>query len=121
MLPLEFVPGARRKRITNGFVEMNQVLRANVLEALAKSFLCIRARRSAFLIPLIAAIPIYGQVRVWEGILDLPAYEEGAPDPNPSFDQFSTGRFDYPYTLRTKSLTFQWSTNGGQSILKMNT
>src|SRR5262245_11408457 len=29
------------------------------------------------------------QVRVWEGVLELPVYEEGAPDPNPSFDQFS--------------------------------
>src|SRR5258708_36493378 len=28
------------------------------------------------------------QVRVWEGTLDLPVYEEGAPDSNPSFDQF---------------------------------
>src|SRR5437867_1810808 len=42
------------------------------------------------------------QVRVWEGVLDLPAYEEGAPDPNPPFDQFSTGRFNYPYTLRNE-------------------
>src|SRR6266567_2709780 len=40
------------------------------------------------------------QVRVWEGVLNLPAYEEGAPDPNPPFDQFATGRFNYPYTMR---------------------
>ena len=40
------------------------------------------------------------QVRVWEGALNLPAYEEGAPDPNPPFDQFATGRFNYPYTMR---------------------
>src|SRR5690348_10087869 len=41
------------------------------------------------------------QVRVWEGTLPLPAYEEGAPDPNPPFDQLTTNRFNYPYTLRT--------------------
>ena len=43
-----------------------------------------------------------GQVRVWEGTLKVPVYEEGAPDPNPPFDEFSTNRFSYPYTLRTE-------------------
>ena len=42
------------------------------------------------------------QVRVWEGTLKLPIYEEGAPDPTPPFDQFATNRFNYPYTLRTE-------------------
>jgi len=62
----------------------------------------VRAARwaSAFVFLLIFSIPICGQVRVWEGVLKLPTYEEGAPDPNPPFDQFSTGRFNYPYTLR---------------------
>lgn len=40
------------------------------------------------------------QVRVWEGTLTLPTYEEGAPDPNPPFDQYANSRFNYPYTLR---------------------
>lgn len=40
------------------------------------------------------------EVRVWEGTLSLPAYEEGAPDSNPPFDLFATNRFNYPYTLR---------------------
>jgi len=40
------------------------------------------------------------QVRVWQGILTLPTYEEGPPDPNPPFDQYSNNRFNYPYTLR---------------------
>ena len=40
------------------------------------------------------------QVRVWQGTLTLPTYEEGLPDPNPPFDQFTTNRFNYPYTLR---------------------
>ncbi len=39
-------------------------------------------------------------VRVWQGALTLPTYEEGAPDPNPPFDLFATTRFNYPYTLR---------------------
>jgi tetratricopeptide (TPR) repeat protein len=42
-----------------------------------------------------------GQVHVWQGTLTLPAYDEGRPDPNPPFDQFSTSRFSYPYTLRS--------------------
>jgi Domain of unknown function (DUF5107) len=42
------------------------------------------------------------QVRVWQGVLEIPVYEEGSPDPNPSFDQFAGNRFNYPYTLRTE-------------------
>jgi len=63
-----------------------------------------RARLLAFsfLVSLVNSIPTHGQVRVWEGILNLPTYEEGAPDPNPPFDQFATGRFNYPYTLRNE-------------------
>ena len=40
------------------------------------------------------------QVRVWEGTLVLPTYEEGMPDPNPPFDQFTSNKFNYPYVLR---------------------
>ena len=40
------------------------------------------------------------QVRVWQGTFTLPTYQEGAPDPNPAFDQYAKGRFNYPYTLR---------------------
>src|SRR5437763_2941274 len=46
------------------------------------------------------------QVKVWEGSLSLPTYEEGSPDPNPPFDTFATNQFSYPYTLR-KNLTGQ--------------
>src|ERR1700674_1056693 len=59
-----------------------------------------------FLFLSVNAIPVQAQVRVWEGVLYLPAYEGGAPDPNPSFDQFAIGRFSYPYTLR-KQITDQ--------------
>lgn len=39
-------------------------------------------------------------VRVWQGTLPLPSYEEGQPDVNPPFDLFATTKFNYPYTLR---------------------
>jgi hypothetical protein len=39
-------------------------------------------------------------VRVWEGTMEIPTYEEGLPDVNPPFDVFQTRRFNYPYTLR---------------------
>ncbi|HXR75343.1 MAG TPA: DUF5107 domain-containing protein [Bryobacteraceae bacterium] len=44
--------------------------------------------------------PAMAQVRVWQGTMTLPTYEEGQPDPNPPFDIFETSRFNYPYTLR---------------------
>jgi len=55
---------------------------------------------------LALALPLAAEVRVWQATLTLPTYEEGAPDPNPPFDAFSTGRFNYPYTLR-ENLTNQ--------------
>ena len=60
--------------------------------------------RSMILFLFLAAnsLPIPAQVRVWEGAMNLPAYEEGAPDPNPAFDQFAIGRFNYPYTIRNE-------------------
>src|ERR1700729_74999 len=51
---------------------------------------------------LLFAVPVRAQVRVWEGTLTLPVYEEGNPDPNPPFDQQATTRFNYPYTLRNE-------------------
>jgi Flp pilus assembly protein TadD len=39
------------------------------------------------------------QVRVWESTLTLPSYEEGRPDQNPAFDQYSE-KTNYPYSLR---------------------
>jgi len=59
-----------------------------------------------FLFLGVNAVPAQAQVRVWEGVLNLPAYEEGVPDPNPPFDQFATGRFNYPFTMR-KEITDQ--------------
>jgi tetratricopeptide (TPR) repeat protein len=41
-------------------------------------------------------------VRVREDKLNLPTYDEGAPDPNPQFAAFSHEYFpNYPYTIRT--------------------
>jgi tetratricopeptide (TPR) repeat protein len=52
------------------------------------------------------------QVRVWEGTLVLPTYEEGMPDPNPPFDQFTSNKFNYPYVLRenltTRRVNHDW-------------
>ena len=49
---------------------------------------------------LLALCPLRADVRVWQGTLPLPTYEEGLPDVNPPFDQFANQRFNYPYTLR---------------------
>jgi tetratricopeptide (TPR) repeat protein len=48
-----------------------------------------------------AAKPAAAQVKVWQGTMSLPTYEEGPPDPNPPFDQYApSNRFNYPYTIR---------------------
>ncbi len=49
---------------------------------------------------LLAFTSASAQVRVWQGTMTLPTYEEGLPDPNPPFDQYANNRFNYPYTLR---------------------
>ncbi|MFB3828093.1 MAG: DUF5107 domain-containing protein [Bryobacteraceae bacterium] len=51
---------------------------------------------------LLLALPALSQVRVWEGTMTLPTYQEGLPDVNPPFDLFATTRFNYPYTIRDK-------------------
>ncbi len=48
----------------------------------------------------ILCLPLRSEVRVWQGTLSLPTYEEGPPDVNPPFDAFASLRFNYPYTLR---------------------
>jgi Flp pilus assembly protein TadD len=57
---------------------------------------------AVFLFLLVGGGFARAQVRVWEGTLHLPVYEEGSPDPNPPFDEYATNRFSYPYTLRTE-------------------
>ena len=54
----------------------------------------------------VASGPLSAQVKVWQGSVTLPTYEEGKPDPNPPFDTYATTQFNYPYTLR-KELTGQ--------------
>ncbi|MGI8962790.1 MAG: DUF5107 domain-containing protein [Bryobacteraceae bacterium] len=63
-------------------------------------------RVALVLLPAIFVCFAKAEVRVWEGTLTLPTYEEGSPNPNPPFDLFATTRFNYPYTLR-ESLTNQ--------------
>ena len=53
-----------------------------------------------FLVFALLAAPPTGAVRAFEGHLDIPTNEEGAPDVNPPFDLFETRRHNYPYTLR---------------------
>ena len=53
-----------------------------------------------FILAAAATVAVAADVRVWEGVLTLPTYEEGPPDSNPPFDQFGTTQFSYPYTLR---------------------
>ncbi len=69
-----------------------------------------------FLLMLSAAT---AQVRVWQGTLTLPTYEEGAPDPNPPFDQYANGRFDYPYALRD-NLTNQRADHAWRAVFLEN-
>ena len=54
---------------------------------------------NVFLVLTLATLS-QAQVRVWQGTLTLPTYEEGMPDPNPPFDQFTNNKFNYPYVLR---------------------
>jgi len=49
----------------------------------------------------LAGAPVQAQVKVWQGTMTLPTYEEGAPNPNPPFDAYATTQFSYPYALRT--------------------
>jgi tetratricopeptide (TPR) repeat protein len=39
-------------------------------------------------------------VSVWRGSVQIPTYSEGPANPNPPFDVFSFGRFNYPYPIR---------------------
>lgn len=39
-------------------------------------------------------------VRAWRDVIEIPTYAEDDPNPNPPFDLFTFGRFNYPYPLR---------------------
>jgi tetratricopeptide (TPR) repeat protein len=59
-----------------------------------------------------AQVKLLAQVKVWEGTMTLPTYEEGPPDPNPPFDQFAGNKFNYPYVLRenltSRRVSHEW-------------
>ncbi|PYR91373.1 MAG: hypothetical protein DMF84_17180 [Acidobacteria bacterium] len=67
---------------------------------------CVRIARTAVfgvLVTLALAVPAAAPetaVRVWRGSLQIPTYAEDAPNPNPPFDLFTFGRFNYPYPIR---------------------
>ena len=69
---------------------------------------------------VLLALPLSAaSVRVWEGTLPLPTTVEGAPDPNPPFDIFSTTKFNYPYTLR-ENLTGEQKTVNWRAVFLEN-
>jgi tetratricopeptide (TPR) repeat protein len=49
---------------------------------------------------VVSGCALDAQVKVYEGTLSLPYYQEGPPNPNAPFDQYATNRFNYPYVLR---------------------
>src|SRR5215212_7584997 len=51
-------------------------------------------------VSLISAAPEMAAVTVWRGTVQIPTYSEGPANPNPPFDLFSYGRFNYPYPIR---------------------
>ena len=68
---------------------------------------------------LLSSCTATAQVRVWQGTLTLPTYEEAAPDPNPPFDQYANSRFNYPYTLRD-NLTSQRADHAWRAVFLEN-
>src|SRR6266853_5979252 len=77
------------------------------------------ARRCLVFLLFAGLIAARAEVRVWQATLALPTYDEGLPDPNPPFDQFTTSRFNYPYTLRT-NLTSRRSDHAWRAIYLEN-
>ena len=70
----------------------------------------MRLASVAVALMLLAATEVRAQsapaVRAWEGELNLSTTVEGPANPNPPFDEFAVGRFNYPYALR-EALTGQ--------------
>ena len=70
----------------------------------------MRLASAAVALMLLAATEVRAQsapaVRAWEGELNLSTTVEGPANPNPPFDEFAVGRFNYPYALR-EALTGQ--------------
>jgi tetratricopeptide (TPR) repeat protein len=64
-------------------------------------------------LPSLLAAPAV-EVRVWQSSIEIPTYAEEAANPNPPFDLFAFGRFNYPYPIRdgltTRRETVAWRT-----------
>jgi tetratricopeptide (TPR) repeat protein len=67
----------------------------------------------------VACGPVAAQVKVSQGSITLPTYEEGKPDSNPPFDTYSTTQFSYPYSLR-KNLTGQKQEHDWRAVFLEN-
>src|SRR5262249_8233258 len=76
-------------------------------------------KKIAVAIILLFSAAMNAQVHVWQGTFTLPTYGEGAPDPNPPFDLFTTNRFNYPYTLRN-TLTGQKADHAWRAVFLEN-
>ncbi len=107
-------------------VDRTPVVRASVSTVVRAALrTALRAAVVAAVAAAVAAasgpIPALAQdpVRVWEGVLDLPTYEEDAPDPNPPFDYFRPARINYPYTIRN-NLTDRRSVRSWRAIFIEN-
>ena len=98
-LPIELVSQANAMTRCPAFRKMRKRLVNSNDETVQSNSLTVRTALLLLLL-LAAGVTVRGQVRVWEGTLKLPVYEEGSPDPNPPFDEYATNRFSYPYPLR---------------------
>src|SRR5579863_5651201 len=53
------------------------------------------------LLALLGCMSGFAEVRVWQGTITLPTYQEGPPDENPPFALLQpSGQWQYPYTSR---------------------
>ena len=85
------------------------------------TILLVRAPRWAFsvvalgcAVSVLAAAPDAPSVS-GSGAIQIPTYAEDAPNPNPPFDLFSFGRFNYPYPMRD-GLTMRRETVSWRSL-----
>ena len=61
------------------------------------------------------SLPAAAQVKVWQGTMALPTYEEGPPDPNPPSNPYAESlRLNDHYTIRGSS-AFQASSRALRS------
>jgi tetratricopeptide (TPR) repeat protein len=75
------------------------MVRGSTLARLRLARVLLPAAALALAITALPAAPVTS-VRVWQDTVQIPTYAEGPANPNPPFDLFSFGRFNYPYPIR---------------------